>query len=87
MRHRRPSMTIGALAALTLVLSMTGSVTGTAASDPAAAPKDSRISAEYFVPGVKTVEARNAIASTRTTHSPDIPLSLPTCPFPAAAAI
>ncbi|MGB3440068.1 MAG: M14 family metallopeptidase [Actinophytocola sp.] len=55
MRHTRPSIVVGALAALTLVMSMTGS----AASDP-----EGRDSAEYFIDGVKTVEARNKIAAT-----------------------
>jgi hypothetical protein len=46
---------VGALAALTLVLSMTGN----AASDP-----QGRASAEYFVPGVESSKTRNAIAAT-----------------------
>jgi carboxypeptidase T len=59
-RHRRPSITVGALAALTLVLSMTGN----AASDPAPAAPESRATAEYFVTGVKTAVARSQIAAT-----------------------
>jgi hypothetical protein len=46
---------VGALAALTLVLSMTGN----AASDP-----EGRGSAEYFVDGVTTVKERNQVAAT-----------------------
>jgi len=57
-RHTRPSMVVGALAALTLVLS----INGNAASDPdAPAP---RASAEYYVAGVDTTEIRNAVAAT-----------------------
>ncbi len=58
MRHTRPSIVVGALAALTLVLSMNGN----AASDPEApAP---RASAEYYVAGVDSTEIRNAVAAT-----------------------
>ncbi|MBB4912594.1 M14 family metallopeptidase [Actinophytocola algeriensis] len=55
MRHTRPSMVVGALAALTLVLSTTGSAT----SDP-----QGRDSAEYFIDGISTVAERNQIAAT-----------------------
>ena len=55
MRHTRPSIVVGALAALTLVLSMNGS----AASDP-----QQRESAEYFVAGVDTTAIRNSVAAT-----------------------
>ncbi len=55
MRHTRPSMVVGALAALTLVLSTT--------SNAASAPQE-RDSAEYFVDGVKTSDVRNQIAAT-----------------------
>ncbi len=58
MRHRRPSIVAGALAALTLVLSMTG----TAASE--SAPAEPRGSAEYFVSGAIDTHVRNAVAKT-----------------------
>jgi carboxypeptidase T len=54
-RHTRPSIVVGALAALTLVMSMTGN----AASDP-----QGRDSAEYFIDGVTTVKERNQVAAT-----------------------
>jgi carboxypeptidase T len=54
-RHTRPSIMVGALAALTLVLSMNGS----AASDP-----QPRASAEYFIAGVDSAKIRNAVAAT-----------------------
>ncbi|HEY7592841.1 MAG TPA: M14 family metallopeptidase [Actinophytocola sp.] len=59
MRHERPSIVVGALAALTLVLS----VTGTAASEPAPAAQP-RGSAEYFVSGTIDSHVRNAVAKT-----------------------
>ncbi|GAB1515649.1 hypothetical protein JCM33774_76920 [Actinophytocola sp. KF-1] len=55
MRHTRPSMVVGALAALTLVLSTTSN----AASDP-----QGRDSAEYFLDGITTVKERNQVAAT-----------------------
>jgi carboxypeptidase T len=54
-RHTRPSIVVGALAALTLVLS----IPGNAASDP-----QGRDSAEYFIDGVTTVKERNEVAAT-----------------------
>ncbi|OLF09279.1 hypothetical protein BLA60_18985 [Actinophytocola xinjiangensis] len=62
MRHTRPSIiTVGALAALSLILSTTGA----SASDqePAAPPVD-RASAEYYVSGDLDVHLRNAVAKT-----------------------
>ena len=55
MRHRRPSIVVAALAAVTLVLSMSGN----AVSDPRG-----RASAEYVISGVKTSEAVHAVAAT-----------------------
>jgi carboxypeptidase T len=54
-RHRRPSIVVAAVAAVTLVLSMNGSAT----SDP-----QGRASAEYLVSGAKTDAAVNAVAAT-----------------------
>lgn len=62
MRHRRPSIVVGALAALTLVLSMSGMATSEATSAaPAAQPRGS---AEYYVSGAIDTHVRNAIAKT-----------------------
>ncbi|MFC4854197.1 M14 family zinc carboxypeptidase [Actinophytocola glycyrrhizae] len=55
MRHTRPSIVVGALAALTLVLSTTGS----AVSDPQGPD-----TAEYFIDGIETVKERSQIAAT-----------------------
>ena len=57
MRHTRPSMLVAALAAVILVLSMTGN----AASEE---PSTDRPSAEYFVTGVGSAADRSAIAAT-----------------------
>jgi hypothetical protein len=51
---------VGALAAATIVMSMTGN----AASEPPPAPDESRQSAEYFVAGVDSPEVRSAVAAT-----------------------
>ncbi len=59
MRHTRPSIMVGALAALTLVLSMAG----TAASEESA-PAAGRTSAEYYVSGTIDTHVRNAVART-----------------------
>jgi len=59
-RHTRPSIVVGALAALTLVLPMTGN----AASAPREQAQSDRASAEYYVHGVDTAELRNAVAAT-----------------------
>lgn len=60
MRHPRPTIMVGALAALTLILSMSG----TAASEGSAAPTVDRPSAEYHVTGEIDTEARTAVAAT-----------------------
>ena len=62
MRHRRPSIVVGALAALTLVLSLTNTPTGAAAAPPA--PAEPRDSAEYYVSGEIDSHVRNAVAKT-----------------------
>ncbi|MGH3758298.1 M14 family metallopeptidase [Actinophytocola sp.] len=58
MRHTRPSIVVGALAALTLVLTMSGN----AASE--SAPAEPRESAEYHVSGTIDSHVRNAVAKT-----------------------
>ncbi len=60
MRHRRPSIVVGALAAATIVMSMTGN----AASEPPSAPDENRQSAEYYVAGVDSPDVRTAVAAT-----------------------
>jgi hypothetical protein len=52
---------IGALAAATIVLSMTGNA---ASEPPSSAPDENRLTAEYFVAGVDSPDVRSAVAAT-----------------------